>query len=136
MHPSVPWRLMIWDREKQQGPLRHFFRGMGYDIAPADSYHLRSWLPNGHDPSQVLLEIQTDGLDGMRFIELCDRAKAAWPIDWSIDFTNYVIVLSRKPSKHKPVPSDYQAVVASLQSAAHPAQNRPARMHRPVAVLA
>ena len=116
MYSSMPWRLMIWDREKQQAPLRRFFGGLGYEVAQASNYRSRSWLPNGHDPSFVLLEIQTDGLDGMRFLEMCDRAKAAWPIDWAIDFTNCVIVLARRPTRGKPVASDYQAVVASLQS--------------------
>jgi hypothetical protein len=135
MYSSIPWRLMIWDREKQQVPLRRFFAGLGYEVAPASNYRARSWLPQGHDPSFTLLEIQTDGLDGMRFLEMCDRAKAAWPIDWAIDFTNCVIVLSRRPTRGKPVASDYQAVVASLQSSAlrrHPGSTE--RLEFPVAV--
>jgi hypothetical protein len=136
MHSPIPWRLMIWDLDKHQGPLRQFFSGLGYEIAPADDYHSRSWLPHGHDSSHVLLEIQTDGLDGMRFLELCDHAKAAWPIDWAIDFTNFIIVLSRKPSKCRPAPSDFQAVVASLQCAGRWPSNRLARNERPVALQA
>ena len=136
MQSSIPWRLMIWDREKQQRGLCQFFGGLGYEIAPASNYSSRSWLTDGHDPALVLLEIQTDGLDCMRFLEMCDRAKAAWPIDWAIDFISYVIVLSRKPTRSRPVPSDYQAVVAALRSAAGSLAVQSERQERPVTLRA